>query len=266
MDEQLQKLVIPAAVGVVAFCGGLGLGYILGSQRKVTVYRDAPDTQPRTEERPPKVVIEESTEIETDSSFEMKHEPIVLTPNPDPADITVDEEAVARIADLTHTWGYPKALELFRAERDGSGEDDYDPVDEEVVNVFAGTSGKWDYDEELKHRTKDAPYVVHKDEFWAEESGYDQTTLTYFKGDNILVDDKDVPIYNFEQVIGPLKFGHGSGDPNVFHIRNDKHEAEYEILLDRGSYAVEILGLDATQETEKEEALRHSSKKFRPDD
>jgi len=261
MNEQLKVLVMPVTVGVVAFCGGLSLGYMFGARRKVTVYVDRKEPI-----RPQKVVIEPKTEMEIDKPAFVEKRQIVLTPNPDPADIKVDHEAKKLRERLTADHGYSEANKIIE-DMKRAWVDEYAESDEErVVNVFAGTSEKWNYDEELRNRTKTAPYVLHKDEFWAEESGYEQSTLTYFQGDDILVDDKDVPIYNHNIVIGELKFGHGSGDLNVFYVRNVGHQAEYEILMDRGSYAIEILGLDADQFQEKEESIRHSSTKFRPDD
>jgi hypothetical protein len=145
--------------------------------------------------------------------------------------------------------------------------------DENVVHhVFAGPSvDPWDYDEEVAKRTEDAPYILHRDEFYAEEKGYIQVTLTYYEGDNVMTDEDDSPVYNYEVVVGPLKFGHGCDDPNVFHVRNDTREAEYEILRDRGFYSIEVLGLEHEKSTDpnEEKHLKHSEdhvRRFRSED
>ena len=41
----------------------------------------------------------------------------------------------------------------------------------------------WNYPEELQNRSEDRPYVIHQDEFKQGESGYDQTTYTYYAVD-----------------------------------------------------------------------------------
>jgi hypothetical protein len=103
----------------------------------------------------------------------------------------------------------------------------------------------WDYEVELRNRDEAHPYTIHQDEFFANEKDYNQVTLTYYAGDDVLCDELDVPIYNPQTIVGQLRFGHGSNDAMVVFIRNDKMEAEYEIQLEPGKYAVEILGAKA---------------------
>jgi hypothetical protein len=80
----------------------------------------------------------------------------------------------------------------------------------------------------------------------------------YFAGDNILCDDKNVPIYNHDSVTGALRFGHGSKDPNVVYVRNPDLQAEYEVVRDRGYFQVEVLGA-VLEEAYEEQELRHSN-------
>lgn len=143
---------------------------------------------------------------------------------------------------------------------------EFDEPDIVTHNVFAGNDIDWDYDEELKNRTDTEPYVLHKDEFFENESDYVQSTFTYYEGDDILTDaDDDSIIYNVHDIIGEYKFGHGSGDPKVFYVRNDKRHAEYEIIKDPGHYAVEVLGNEIEANARVDE-LRHSRvPKFRMD-
>lgn len=139
-----------------------------------------------------------------------------------------------------------------------------EPESEEEPGVTAVINDiEWDWEEELSARTDLLPYVLHRDEFFNEEKGYYQSTLTYYNGDDILVDDQDAPVYNYKFVIGELKFGHGSGDPHVFYVRNDKRHGEYEVLWDDGMYSVEVLGLDP-EPAERAKHIRHASvPKFR---
>ena len=132
-----------------------------------------------------------------------------------------------------------------------------EPVELESRNVFAGSDDDWDYETEVKSRSSSAPYVLHKDEFYADELNYSQISLTYYAGDDILVDEEDAPIYNHNQVVGPMLFGHGADQTNVFYVRSDKRRAEYEIIRDPGMYSVEILGL-SLEKREISNDLRHS--------
>jgi len=136
-----------------------------------------------------------------------------------------------------------------------------------VTNVFDQSGDEWDQNAEVQSRSEDQPYVIHVDEYVADEFGWDsQSTLTWYEGDQVLCDSSDRPIYNPAEVVGELKFGHGSKDPNVVFIRNEKLKAEYEILRDHGSYQSVVLGEELEHEYERQD-LRHSmERKFKRDD
>lgn len=113
----------------------------------------------------------------------------------------------------------------------------------------------WEYDREVASRTNEFPYIMHFEEFQQSECSH-QLTITYFEGDDVLVDESDEVITKKDEVVGMDnlgKFGHGSNDPNVVYVRNPKLDVEYEILLHKGHYAKEILGL------EEEPNLEHSA-------
>lgn len=131
----------------------------------------------------------------------------------------------------------------------------------EVVNILVKPDDKFNLEEEMANRTEDAPYILHRDEFMQGALGYEQTTLTYFEGDDVLVDERDQVVDDTEGTVGNdnlLKFGHGSKDNNVVYIRNDRLELDIEVLRSRGKYTQEVLGF-----------IEHSDKsirKFRRDD
>lgn len=136
-------------------------------------------------------------------------------------------------------------------------------VEVEHVNVFQTYNEQWDWDIELMHRQDNHIYVIHYDEFVNNESNYSQETLTYYAGDDILTDQLNTPIYDYEKMIGDIRFGHGSNDQNVVFIRNDQIHMEWEILRDEGKYQVEILGYEIEQDYEAND-LKHSNNfKFR---
>ncbi len=100
------------------------------------------------------------------------------------------------------------------------------------------------------------PYVITHDEFYEGEKDYAQASLTYFEGEDLLVDETDRPIEDVDAVVGSdnlSRFGRGSKDPRVVHVRNDKLEVDYEIVLSKGNYAEEVLGF-----------IEHSEPKGRP--
>lgn len=219
-------------VGVVSLGVGIGLGYFLGKRSKEPTYQVIP-------------AVEGDDDPEEDFTLS--------EPNTKVKEFIAERlEAQARGEKWMH-----EGAEVI-VEVDG------EVLEGEVRNVFAHNNDDWDFEVELANRTSTEPYVIHKDEFYEAENGYHQTTLTYYAGDDIMVDEDNVPIFNYSQIVGELLFGHGSQDPNVFHVRNDKRKAEYEIIKDEGRYEVEVLGLDATEDIDRE--IKHSGvPKFRDD-
>lgn len=234
-----QRVAVPVAVGIGAFVAGAAVGYYLGKRDKTVVV-------PQED-----AVVELAREVEEHLDA-MRHD---AAPRYEYVEIPYDQRGpqspptAADVAELEDEHFFP-----------GEPPEPEQPV--ERVNVFAASDGDWDYETEVAQRTEAKPYILHRDEFFGEEKGYAQITLTYYVKDDILADDADTPIYNYHLVVGHLNFGHGSGDENVFYARNDKHHTEYEILRHETSYAEEILGVEAEEELEKND-LKHSARRFR---
>lgn len=221
------------AVGIVTIGGGLGLAYVLRRRSKKEFHEVPKQLNFGFDKK--KTVKKNNPVIPHPVFIEDVPESVVITEN---HPIIVQKQKIAEIKEEKP----------------------------EIVshNVFAQDGDDWDYDEEVKKRSPLEPYVIHKDEFFDEnDKGYTQSTFTYYDGDKILADEDDSPIYNHESVTGPMLFGHGSGDPNVFYVRNDKRKSEYEIVYDPGLFSVEVLGLQI-ENNERAQDLKHSNnRKFR---
>lgn len=247
MNEHISSLLrnrwtVPTSVGVVAFSGGIGIGYILA---KRTVLRDLHESMEAYKETTDR--IEKKYEKDQEAILEQFKSDLDEDNDPELVDPAID-----RLLTVVRD---PEVLITNPVESD----------EPEVVinNVFAGRDDEgWDYEKELATRKFDEPYVIHVDEYFGDEMDFTQSTYTYYKGDDILVDEEDTPIYNYAEILGELKFGHGSKDPNVVYIRNEKRKGEFEVLLSQGQYAVDVLGLEAEQELGAND-LRHSAQRFR---
>lgn len=118
-------------------------------------------------------------------------------------------------------------------------------------NVFDARNSDdvWDQDAEEAHRaTLNAgdPYIISHMEYNENENSYDQRTFTYFAEDDVLVDDSDKPIDLIDAVVGEgnlTRFGHGTLDNRIVHIRNDKLGMDFEIVKNERSYSKEVLGI-----------------------
>lgn len=116
-----------------------------------------------------------------------------------------------------------------------------------VENKVEAVEGDvWDWSEEMEARETDPtkPYVITIDEYMQNEPEHTQTTLTYFAEDDVLADEKE-HIPNSDEIVDDdnlNRFGHGSKDNNIVYVRNDRLEADYEILFNHGSYSKDVLG------------------------
>lgn len=200
---------VPGATGVTAFVAGVGVGYILGKKRKVEV---EPEMTTET------IAVPDSKEV---AEAKLRHPSNTQTSTK----VVLDQKAFDRWKELR----------------------DSDDVEEEaqIVSIFKNHDDEWDYEAELATRQEHTPYVIHVDEYMGDEMGFTQRTYTFYETDEVLVDEADHPIYNRSEVVGEIKFGHGSNDQNVVYIRNETLKTEYEILRSEGSYEVEVMGYEA---------------------
>lgn len=104
---------------------------------------------------------------------------------------------------------------------------------------------EYDKDAEDAKRQEGLPYIIPIGVFMSNDSGYSQSTVTYYVEDDTLVNEADIPIDNYERRIGDdnLHFGRASADANIVYIRNESDEEEYEVVRNRGSFAADVSGL-----------------------
>ena len=238
-------------VGILAFSGGTGLGYFIGRKKKNKEMNVSEESD-----------VSENTQLSLFEKYPAHNHPLPLekgaksnVPNLNPdrpwmKETLVLNEDSAETKAFVHSnnlkeWVKPTVAKI-------EPEDDV-----KYLNIFKSNDDQWDYEAEMAVRTPNAPYVIHRDEYVCEEMGYEQTTVTYYAGDDIMTDINDVPIYNHGSMISPLKFGHGSGDQNVVYIRNETLELEWEVLLSTGRYSVEVLGLEVERHYDNDN-LAHS--------
>lgn len=70
-------------------------------------------------------------------------------------------------------------------------------------------------------------------------NGFKKNVLTYWEGDDTLVNEDETPIPNSDEIIGDalLHFGEGSGDPDTVYVRNIKIGEMFEIVRKKASFA-----------------------------
>lgn len=235
------KWTVPVACSVVSFGVGAVAGYLFAKRQEKEIID---------------VLIEDTVQL----TFTFEEE--VETPK-----FVIDESVWTPAAEYTLVWTPVAEYTTVTQDDEGHITVIEEGGEESMINVFASTDEDWDYELEAFNRDPEKPYIIHRDEFFADEMGWDsQSTVTWYVGDCVLVDSRDEPVMNPERIVGDLKFGHGSGDPSVCYVRNERLQAEYEVLRDPGSYEMDVLGGHVESQMERED-FRHSRSpgKFRGD-
>lgn len=144
---------------------------------------------------------------------------------------------------------------LLRKEGDFSSPETVKPSYNDVVKSYQFEEPQDPANEEIqKNIDTDEPTIISLEEFMEERTDLDKITLTYYEGDDVLCDDRDVAIHEFEKSIGNealTKFGHLSKDPNVVYVRNEKNETDYEIIKDHRSFSEAVLGIREEKEVHR---------------
>jgi hypothetical protein len=219
--------------GVATLGAGIGLvvGYKIAEKRLTTHF----------EER----IQEEEELIKEFYSFTAHKKPYAT---PEEAAVALIKETQPKVEDprvKTQRVQYNKIVK----------EEKYDGLAE-----FAETEEGCEIDEEKvvtqnvfdTNRDTNGPYIITQEEFMANDTGYEQATLTYYLVGETLSDARDEIIENRVDVIGPLiesNFGEGSSDANTVHIRNPKLQMEFEVVKSERSYSEDVLGEEPKMES-----------------
>lgn len=256
-----KEWVVPASVGITSFAAGFGVGYFWFFRK---ANRFIKNTDAEIEE-----LKEQTVELEFERAERAREFNHMIQEAAHVVKQFRDrgrEYLEGMVEQLQYAPDDSESILLSKATHPANFKE-VNPDDGALVNIFGNnTTDNWDYASELEERTPEHPYIIHRDEFFGQESGYDQTTITYYEGDDILCDEKDQPIYNPDKVVGTLIFGHGSQDPNIVYVRNDHFQAEYEVLRDSGHYQIEVLGAQIVEEGEERDIKHSRILKFRPSD
>lgn len=89
----------------------------------------------------------------------------------------------------------------------------------------------------------DKPYEITTAIFM-EDDMPDKVTLTYYSTDDVLVDEREQPITDVDELIGEDHLNLLDEKNNVVYVRNETINTDFEILLQIGAYSVLVLGND----------------------
>ena len=227
---------IATVAGVASFGAGLVVGY------KVAEKRLGAQFEKRIEEE-----ISDMREFYTNvkQKYETPEEAAAaLIPDPEPIDPRVKTQRV-QYNKIVKQQEYDGLAEFAEKEpEEGCEIDKPEVVTQNVFEMNADPNG---------------PYIISQEEFMANETGYEQATLTFYVADETLSDQRDEIIENRVDVIGPISdvnFGEGSSDSNTVHVRNPKLQMEFEVVRSERSYAEDVLGEETVMETPNQRVRR----------
>lgn len=246
--------VILGSAFVGTFSAGAGLGYVL-TRRNLKAKYESWIAQELEEARQFYSTLNKKEEYSDPVELAAKYE------QSDDGLDTVEENLTDFVTELGYVPPIQEDVHIKKAVKSVKKQ----KVDKNIFkeNELSSFNGTWNQEEEEANRTEEAPYILHHDEFMHAEVGYKQLSLTYFEGDDVLVDDEDRPIEEVESTVGNdnlLKFGHGSKDNNVLYIRNDRMELDFEVIRTKSKYTVDVLGY--IEHSDRRTKIR----KFRGDD
>jgi hypothetical protein len=112
-----------------------------------------------------------------------------------------------------------------------------------VVNAFeldneAALEEAWQ--QELANRTRDTPHILRFEEYREDYNGFNKVELTYYAGDNTLVDERE-DMLDIDETIGAhnlSRFGQWTDEMHVLYVRNHVSQTDYEITRSEGRFGV----------------------------
>lgn len=258
-------LALPLAAAAVAFEAGAAIGWYMAKRDK-TVYYGGTIEEIEEVSNQPQLEFPDHEEPGIIAFDRPRTGPVVITPEQAEAN-RLDPGPVAhpsREGSLKEIKETEEGLEVTMV-LDADQFTEEITLTKEQVNVFTDHPEEWDYVKEEASRGNKRPFIIHLDEYHSGESKMAQKALTFYEGDEIMVDEDDVEVTDYRDLVGDnLNWGHGSRSADIVFIRNPHLEIEYEITRSYSSYAREILGIEAEHDAE-EDHLRHmrEPRKFR---
>jgi len=105
---------------------------------------------------------------------------------------------------------------------------------------------------------KENIFMIPQDDFMESNENFEVISLTYYAEDGILTDERDEPVPDPENILGPNPFAaFGTDeleDPNVIYIRNERMSTDFEIIRNMASYVETVLGYETAPQ---EKVIHH---------
>lgn len=117
---------------------------------------------------------------------------------------------------------------------------------DQIIKAQAYLVGEDASDEELEEAMLESEaeiYAITAEEFFENENGWMQGSISYYADGGVLDDHGEV-VADWRDLIGDSvpPFGMMSGEPHVVYLRNTKHRREFEVVRDHANAADILAG------------------------
>lgn len=146
---------------------------------------------------------------------------------------SLDVNANERAKRNYHLAGMGKAVDPNPAEEDD---------EEEEEGPFTDAAGMTEEEMDLTQVDRTQPYIIDDREFMEEFDHHDKESLYYYKGDDVLCDEKEEIITDIEGTVGYDALAAFDQQTTVW-VRNEPLCIDYEIISVNGTYAEMVHGL-----------------------
>lgn len=224
--------------GILIYAMGLSVGYLVANIMLKDKYAKIADTEIglMKEYYEKKYKCKEDTEeVKEDKP---KERPLFVDPEKDKVD-----PLKTNYRKMTKHYDDPASI----ADEEDEPMDPEDAEAERLSNLANGI------DTQPHRRPEDKIYIIDFDEFTEGHSfhhndvltEYEQLTLTYYAGDDTLLDDADEMVDDPMSLVSNslYNFGFLSGNDNVVYVRNERIGVDFEIIRVEGCYK-EIAGIE----------------------
>lgn len=141
-------------------------------------------------------------------------------------------------------------------EEEGMEEYDYEDADseyeyeddipeEEIPYIDMDYLTEYDDSYYIQHRDEEGPFIITEQEWTENELGLRKTKLLYFSHDDVLTDEKNLPLHSIDKTVGPhalLNFGAFASSDDVVYVQNDARKVLYQIRQLDDGYEHKVLG------------------------
>lgn len=250
-----QQVIILGVTAIISFVAGGGLSYFVAKKKLSAEYEARLEEEIDNTKRHYAILRKEGEYADPTNAFEQYAGQIEQ--NEKEAEALLDNLSYRSEDDVQAEAPVETEADLARAE-------EAQRIQRNVFKDARSANSYFDYEEEMKTRSPDEPYVITEDEWEQNDGDFDQVEVTYFEEDDVLIDDRSDVIPDSDGTVGDhnlTRFGHGAKSRDIVHVRNERMRIDFLVVRSHKSYTEDVLGF---RTDDSSTSLRHSDSRGAP--